>query len=77
MNETKETRNIKESTEKSKTNIQPTEYNWRWQRMNHFDKAVIESLSEPAKRVFKSLDYRSKQRVLKKVRKNELAKKRN
>ena len=29
--------------------------------MDHLDKEVIESLSEPAKRVFKSLDYRSKQ----------------
>ena len=28
--------------------------------MDHLDKEVIESLSEPAKRVFKSLDYRSK-----------------
>ncbi len=27
--------------------------------MDHLDKEVIESLSEPAKRVFKSLDYRS------------------
>ena len=35
-------------------------------------KEVIESLSEPAKRVFKSLDYRSKQRMLKKAR--EMAK---
>lgn len=32
--------------------------------MDHLDKEVIESLSEPAKRVFKSLDYRSKQRIL-------------
>ena len=36
--------------------------------MDHLDKEVIESLSEPAKRVFKSLDYRSKQRMLKKAR---------
>ena len=35
--------------------------------MDHLDKEVIESLSEPAKRVFKSLDYRSKQRMLKKA----------
>ena len=40
--------------------------------MNHLDKEVIESLSEPAKRVFKSLDYHSKQRMLKKAR--EMAK---
>ena len=40
--------------------------------MDHLDKEVIESLSEPAKRVFKSLDYRSKQRMLKKAR--EMAK---
>lgn len=40
--------------------------------MDHLDKEVIESLSEPAKRVFKSLDYRSKQRMLKKTR--EMAK---
>ena len=62
----------KHSTEKSKAYIQPTEYNWRWQRMDHLDKEVIESLSEPAKRVFESLDYRSKQRMLKKAR--EMAK---
>ena len=37
--------------------------------MDHLDKEVIESLSEPAKRVFKSLDYRSKQRMLKKPEK--------
>lgn len=40
--------------------------------MDHLDKEAIESLSEPAKRVFKSLDYRSKQRMLKKAR--EMAK---
>ena len=40
--------------------------------MDHLDKEVIESLSEPAKRMFKSLDYRSKQRMLKKAR--EMAK---
>lgn len=40
--------------------------------MDHLDKEVIESLSEPAKRVFKSLDYCSKQRMLKKAR--EMAK---
>ena len=49
--------------------------------MDHLDKEVIESLSEPAKRVFKSLDYRSKQRMLKKAsamakaEKNETAEK--
>ena len=37
--------------------------------MDHLDKEVIESLSEPAKRVFESLDYRSKQRMLKKAEK--------
>ena len=36
--------------------------------MDHLDREVIESLSEPAKRIFKSLDYRSKQRMLKKAR---------
>ena len=40
--------------------------------MDHLDKEVIESLSELAKRVFKSLDYRSKQRMLKEAR--EMAK---
>ena len=43
--------------------------------MDHLDKEVIESLSESAKRVFKSLDYRSKQRMLKKAR--ERAKEKN
>ena len=43
--------------------------------MDHLDKEVIESLSEPAKRVFKSLDYRSKQRMLKKARKNDTTEK--
>ena len=36
--------------------------------MDQLDREVIESLSEPAKRVFGSLDYRSKQRMLKKAR---------
>ena len=40
--------------------------------MDQLDREVIESLSEPAKRVFGSLDYRSKQRMLKKAR--EMAK---
>lgn len=31
--------------------------------MEQLDKDVIESLSEPAKRVFKSLDYRSQRRM--------------
>ena len=34
--------------------------------MDQLDREVIESLSEPAKRVFGSLDYRSRQRMLKK-----------
>ena len=45
--------------------------------MDHLDKEVIESLSEPAKRVFKSLDYRSKQRMLKKAREMAKAEKMN
>lgn len=40
--------------------------------MDQLDREVIESLSEPAKRVFGSLDYRSRQRMLKKAR--EMAK---
>lgn len=36
--------------------------------MDQLDREVIESLSEPAKRVFKSLDYRSRQRMLKKAK---------
>ena len=36
--------------------------------MDQLDREVIESLSEPAKRVFGSLDYRSRQRMLKKAR---------
>ena len=36
--------------------------------MNQLDREVIESLSEPAKRVFGSLDYRSRQRMLKKAK---------
>ena len=36
--------------------------------MDQFDREVIESLSEPAKRVFGSLDYRSRQRMLKKAK---------
>lgn len=45
--------------------------------MDHLDKEVIESLSEPAKRVFESLDYRSKQRMLKKAREMAKTEKRN
>ena len=41
--------------------------------MEQIDREVIESLSEPAKRVFKSLDYRSQQRMLSKAK--EMAKK--
>ena len=40
--------------------------------MDQLDREVIESLSEPAKRVFGSLDYCSRQRMLKKAR--EMAK---
>ena len=36
--------------------------------MDQLDREVIESLSEPAKRVFGSLDYRSRQRMLKKAK---------
>lgn len=36
--------------------------------MDQLDREVIESLSEPAKRVFGSLDYRSRQRMLKRAR---------
>lgn len=48
--------------------------------MEQLDREVIESLSEPAKRVFKSLDYRSQQRMLSKAKemaKREKAKYRN
>ena len=31
--------------------------------MEQLDKEVIEELSEPAKRVFRSLDYRSQRRI--------------
>ena len=36
--------------------------------MDQLDREVIESLCEPAKRVFGSLDYRSRQRMLKKAK---------
>ena len=36
--------------------------------MEQLDKEVIDELSEPAKRVFRSLDYRSQRRMLKKAR---------
>lgn len=36
--------------------------------MDQLDREVIESLSEPAKRVFGSLDYCSRQRMLKKAK---------
>ena len=36
--------------------------------MDQLDREVIESLSESAKRVFGSLDYRSRQRMLKKAK---------
>lgn len=36
--------------------------------MDQLDKEVIEHLSEPARRVFKSLDYRSQRRMLKQAK---------
>ena len=36
--------------------------------MEQLDKEVIEELTEPAKRVFRSLDYRSQRRMLKQVK---------
>lgn len=36
--------------------------------MEQLDEEVIDELSEPAKRVFRSLDYRSQRRMLKKAR---------
>lgn len=42
--------------------------------MEQLDKEVIDELSEPAKRVFRSLDYRSQRRMLKKAK--EMGKKR-
>ena len=36
--------------------------------MEQLDKEVIEELSELAKRVFRSLDYRSQRRMLKKAK---------
>lgn len=36
--------------------------------MEQLDKEVIDELSEPAKRVFRSLDYRSQRRMLKKAK---------
>jgi hypothetical protein len=36
--------------------------------VEQLDKEVIDELSEPAKRVFRSLDYRSQRRMLKKAR---------
>lgn len=41
--------------------------------MDQLDREVIESLSEPAKRVFGSLDYRSRQRMLKKAKAFDVA----
>ena len=39
--------------------------------MEQLDKEVIDKLSEPAKRVFRSLDYRSQRRMLKKAKEME------
>lgn len=36
--------------------------------MEQLDKEVIDELSEPAKRVFRPLDYRSQRRMLKKAK---------
>ena len=44
--------------------------------MEQLDKEVIEELSEPAKRVFCSLDYRSQRRMLKKAKEMGKQKKR-
>ena len=44
--------------------------------MEQLDKEVIEELSEPAKRVFRSLDYRSQRRMLKKAKEMGKQKKR-
>ena len=44
--------------------------------MEQLDKEVIEELSEPAKRVFRSLDYRSQRRMLKKAKEMEKQKRR-
>ena len=38
--------------------------------MEQLDEEVIDELSEPAKRVFRSLDYRSQRRMLKKAKVN-------
>ena len=43
--------------------------------MEQLDKEVIDKLSEPAKRVFRSLDYRSQRRMLKKAK--EMGKQKN
>lgn len=44
--------------------------------MEQLDKEVIDKLSEPAKRVFRSLDYRSQRRMLKKAKEMGKQKKR-
>lgn len=36
--------------------------------MEQLDKEVLDELSEPAKRVFRPLDYRSQRRMLKKAK---------
>lgn len=45
--------------------------------MEQLDKEVIDELSEPAKRVFRSLDYRSQRRMLKKAKRWENKKEKN
>ena len=44
--------------------------------MEQLDEEVIDELSEPAKRVFRSLDYRSQRRMLKKAKEMGKQKKR-
>ena len=44
--------------------------------MEQLDKEVIDELSESAKRVFRSLDYRSQRRMLKKAKEMGKQKKR-
>ena len=45
--------------------------------MEQLDKEVIDKLSEPAKRVFRSLDYRSQRRMLKKAKEGKTKKEKN
>lgn len=45
--------------------------------MEQLDKEVIDELSEPAKRVFRSLDYRSQRRMLRRQRDGKTKKEKN